>query len=115
MLLFPFQLTVQYLVMPCRKNLGLPGMPLPASDSAHPLGDEVLKHLEEWGYRDQGDDFGEVTLRAEVLEHFEEWDCDQGGVLGDLTNSEGRTERPRMSLPPPSDRAHPLWDRELDG
>jgi hypothetical protein len=103
-------------VKPYRKDFGLPGTPRPTSDPAHPLGDEVLKHLEEWGCQDQGDDLGDWTLGDEVLEHLEESSCgDPGDGVGDLNSPAARSE-PTRTLPPlPSDRAHPLWDRDLDG
>jgi hypothetical protein len=47
---------------------------LPLSDPEQPLQPEVLRRLEEWGYRDQGDAFGELTLSDKVLEHLEEWE-----------------------------------------
>jgi hypothetical protein len=74
----------------------------------------VLTRLEEW--YDRGDEFGELTLGDEVLTHLEKWEIqDQGDESEDLAGPESRAERPRVSLPPPPDRAHRLWDRDLDG
>jgi hypothetical protein len=113
--LFFFNLKAPRLVTRFRKNRGLPGTPLPAPDSAHPLGAEALRRLEEWSYRDQGDDFGDEPLGDEVLKHLEEWgNTDQGDISGDSTNSGYRTEPRRTSVSQPCDRAHPLWDRDLD-
>jgi hypothetical protein len=82
----------------------------------HPLGNAVLWHLEEWAYREQGDDFGEPTLGAAVLAHFENWDGrDLNDAIDSTPSAECPAERPRSPVTLPSERAHPLWDRDLDG
>ena len=99
-----------------RKNLGLLGPPQPTADPEHPLEDEVLEHLEEWGYRDAGDSFGEVALRGEELRRLEEAICvDHGDDVPCPPNREARTEVPAAPVPRAPDREHPLWDREMDG
>jgi hypothetical protein len=114
--LFPFWREVRPMVR-FRKNGRLPEIAGPPSDSADPLPREVLRRLEEWGLQNQGDDFSDATLADGVLSHFEEWgDMDQADVLRNPSNApEGRTEQPMTSLLLPLDRAHPLWDRDLDG
>jgi hypothetical protein len=116
MLPFLSPLRVRCSVKQYRKDFGQLGTPQPTSDVVYPLGDQVLKDLEEWFYRDQGDDFGDLTLGDQMLKHLEEWSCgDQGDYFGDLNGSEARTAPTMTPLPLPSDREHPLWDRELDG
>jgi hypothetical protein len=116
MLYFYSPLTVKRTVKPDRKNLLLPRPPRLTSDSRHPFRAEVLKHLEEWSYQGQGDSFGDLTLRAGVLEHLEEWsDCDEGDSFPDPTDLVPGTDLTRTPVPTPTDRTHPLWDRELDG
>jgi hypothetical protein len=94
----------------------MPAISRLATEPTDPLRDAVLSHLEEWAYREQGDDFGEPTLGALVLTHLEEWDwrdvCD---ATDSPPSPESPAERPRVHLPSPSERAHPLWDRDLDG
>jgi hypothetical protein len=84
-------------------------------EPTHPIGDEVLTHLEEWGYEHGGDGFGDLILGDEVLTHLEEWTCPDNGDTADPTGSVTHTGLPGIRLPTPSDQAHPLWDRDLDG
>jgi hypothetical protein len=111
------RLTTPRSVKPYRRNVGLPGSALPASEPADPIGDEVLTHLEEWGYQQGGDAFGDLILGDEVLTHFEEWTCqDDGDTSADSTNSVPQAGLPGTTrVPTPSEQAHPLWDRDLDG
>ena len=102
--------------MPYRKDWVLPALPSPTPDPDRPLGDEVLERLEEWGYRDGGDSFGDLTLPDEVLRRFEEaTSFDEAEDIAFTTNQEPRIERPAAPVPRAPDREHPLWDRELDG
>jgi hypothetical protein len=99
-----------------RKNLGLLGPPQPTADLERPLGDDALERLEEWGYRDGGDSFGELALRDEALRRLEEAICvDHGDDVACPPNLEARTEAPAAPVPRAPDRKHPLWDREMDG
>jgi hypothetical protein len=108
--------TIPRPVTPNRRNVGLPGPALPTSKLGDPIGDEVLTHLEEWGYEHGGDGFGDLILGDEVLTHLEEWTCpDNGDTFADSTNSVPQTGLPSRRVPTLSDQAHPLWDRELDG
>ena len=110
------RLTVRSPVKPYRKDWGLSAPPSPTSDPDRPLGDEVLEHLEEWGYRDAGDSFGDLTLPDEMLRRFEEaTSLDEGDHVECTTNRERPIERPAAPVPTALDREHPLWDRELDG
>ena len=104
-------------VKPHRKSLGPLGPPQPTADREHPLGDEVLEHLEEWGYRDGGESFGQPALRRdEALRRLEEAIClDHGDDVACPPNREARTELPAAPVPRAPDREHPLWDKELDG
>jgi hypothetical protein len=52
------------------------GTPLVQADPMIPLPESVLKHLEQWAYREQGDDFGEMMLEEGMLSHLEEWSCE---------------------------------------
>jgi hypothetical protein len=80
------------------------------------MGDEVLTHLEDWGYQHGGDGFGDLILGDEVLTHLEEWIChDDSDAFADSTDSVRQTGLPGTRVPTPSDQAHPLWDRDLDG
>ena len=65
-----------------------------------PLGEAVLKHLEEWGYREHGDDFGDLTLGEGVLTRLEEWGS--GARASHRTTS--RSPTPEPNCPPRSDR-----------
>jgi hypothetical protein len=115
MSLFPSELEARRFVTRFRKNRGQPGTSLPAPDSAHALSEEALRQPEEWFFQDEGDDFGDATLRDEVLKHLEEWGItDQGDTLADSTNLRYRTEPRKTSVSQPCDWAHPLWDRDLD-
>jgi hypothetical protein len=75
---------------------------------------EVVRHLEEWDYRGQSHGLAELALREEILEHLEGFGCDSDW-LENLLGSVSRNELAADSSPPPPDRAHPLWDTELDG
>jgi hypothetical protein len=109
----------RWAVKPYRGDLGTPAPPLPSPHPDRPLGDEVLKHLkhlEEWGYGERGDSFGDLTLRDEVLRQLEEAIClDRGHDLARPTNREPSREPPAAQVPRAPDREHPLWDRDLDG
>jgi hypothetical protein len=110
------QVPAQCHALPRGKMVGVPDTPLSASDPGVPLRDEVLVHLEDWSYADQGDYFGELTLSDEMLEHLEEWD--HGGAddsFVDLTSARARADLPGPPPSPASVQTHPLWDRELDG
>jgi hypothetical protein len=98
------------------RNVNLPEHAPPTSKPGNPIGDGVLARLEEWGYQQGGDAFGDLTLGDEVLAHFEDWNCqDDRDTVADSTNSAPQVELPRTRLPNPSNQAHPLWDRDLDG
>ena len=87
-----------------------------AVDTAILPSSEVLRHFEEWDYRGQGHDFVELELRDGVIEHLEEWDFgEQSDAIEDPVGAVPRTEMTSTPRPPQSDRAHPLWDKELDG
>jgi hypothetical protein len=110
------RLTIPRSVKPYRRNVRLPGPALPTSEPGDPIGDEVLTRFEEWGYQHGGDEFGDLILGDEVLTHLEEWICqDDGDSFADSTNSVPHIRLPRTRVPTPSDQAHPLWDRDLDG
>lgn len=113
MLPFQFQHTVQWpSVKPYRQNAGPPRVPPPTSDAVLPLEDEMLERLEEWGFRDGGDSFGDLALRAEVLQRLEKEIClDNSDHDARPTSREPGTGPPQST----SDREHPLWDRDLDG
>ena len=102
-------------VQPNRKK-GLIGPPQPTAVPEHPLREEVLEHLEEWGYRDRGDSFGELALRDGALRRLEEAIyLEHGDGVAYRANRVDRTELPAAHVSSASDREHPLWDRELDG
>ena len=110
------RLTIPRSVTPYRRNVGLPPPASPNSEPGDPIEDEVLTHLEEWGYQHRGDAFGDLILADEVLTHLEEWNCqDDGDTFADSTNSVPQTGLPGTRAPTLSDQAHPLWDRDLDG
>ena len=89
---------------------------VPTSESANPIGDEVLTRLEAWGFQHGGDAFGDLTLGDEVLAHLEEWTCQYNGdTFADSTNSMPRTGLPGARVPTRSDQTHSPWDRDLDG
>ena len=110
------RLTIPRSVLPYRRNVGPPGPALPASEPGAPIGDDVLTHLEEWGYQHRGDGFGDLILGDKVLTHLEEWNWqDDGDNFADSTSSAPDAGLPGTRVPTSSDRAHPLWDRDLDG
>ncbi len=101
---------------PYRGDLGTPAPPLPSPDPDRPLADDVLERLEEWGYREGGDSFGDLTLRDEVLRRHEETiGLDQGDVIAPPANRESSREPPAARVPRAPDLEHPLQDRDLDG
>ncbi len=103
-------------VKPNRQDPGPLGSLPPTPDLGHPLGEEALKRLEEWGYREGGDSFGDLTLPDEVLRRLEEATClDQGDEATRSSDREPGTRPPPAPSQRSSDREHPLWDRDLDG
>ena len=92
-----------------------PRLSLPLTTAMHTPAEARLEHLEEWAHRDQDNDFGELTLGETVLSHLEEWGCGNRSGDDDPANLKSHSELSRTPLESPSDRAHPLWDREMDG
>jgi hypothetical protein len=91
-------------------------MPRPGLDFACLPWKELLRHLEEWDYRGECHDFVEIALDNAILEHLEEWDRNDLSDAGeDRIGADAWSDLPSTPAPPPSDRAHPLWDKELDG
>jgi hypothetical protein len=105
-----------YSVQPYPRNRGLSGPPRPSSDPGHPLRSEILDHLEEWAFQDNGDAFGELTLGPDVLKHLEDGigfgEDDAFAQPIELVSGTDVSTTPIATAP---DREHPLWDRELDG